>query len=129
MTHNELGRIEKRKEEFKAAIELFEVAIYENQRYIAPYREMVGRYMYMGETGEAKKKLGQAKRIDSGNIFLALLEAQLLQREGEVEKSIKLLDSFPLSGQAHEQILFRKGRALALLDNVSVEYRDTAPSR
>ena len=106
-----LGRIQKHMGAYSKAIELFQVAVYKKARYLSPYREMADCFIHMGEYGDAQKAIDNAKGIDETNIFVILLEALLLQKQGNAQKSIELLESQSLLEQNAEQILFRKGRA------------------
>lgn len=106
-----LGRIQKQQGRYEEAIELFQIALYKRPRYLSPYREMADCYIHMGDFEAARASIVSAKKIDDSNIFVILLEAQLLQKEGNATKSIKLLSNQSLLERSADQILFRKGRA------------------
>lgn len=86
-----LGRIQKQKGQYEAAIELFQLALYKRARYLSPYREMADCYIHMGNFEAARTSIANAKKIDDSNIYVILLEAQLLQKEGAAAEAINLL--------------------------------------
>lgn len=106
-----LGRIQKRKSNYKKAIEFFKIATIEKTRYISPYREMAECYIHLGELSNAETSINLAKKIDDSNIFVILLEAFLLQKQGKAEQSIELLSNISLLNNNPAQICFRIGRA------------------
>lgn len=106
-----LGRIHKQQGQYEEAIEMFQLALYKRPRYLSPHREMADCYIHMGDFEAARTSIMSAKRIDDGNIFVILLEAQLLQKEGNATESIKLLSGQSLLERSADQILFRTGRA------------------
>lgn len=106
-----LGRIQKREGNYTAAIELFEVAVLEKDRYLSPHREMAECYIHMGDLSNAQESINKAKQIDDSNIFVILLEARLLQKQGQAEYAIEILSDQSLLDQSPAQIKFRLGRA------------------
>lgn len=106
-----LGRIQKRQGNYPKAIELFQVAILKRRKYLSPYREMAECYVHMNEILNAQSAINKAKQIDSSNIFVILLEARLLQKEGNAKDAIALLSEQAIIEQSPAQICFRKGRA------------------
>ena len=106
-----LGRIQERKGNFENAIELFNIAIFKKRRYISPYREMAQCYIHLGQLEKAKESIDAAKRIDDSNVFIILLEAFLLQKQGKAEQSLKLLSDESILCQNAAQVYFRRGRA------------------
>lgn len=106
-----LGRIQKRQGNYSKAIELFQVAILKRRRYLSPYREMAECYVHMNKILDAQSAIDKAKQIDSSNIFVILLEARLLQKEGNAKGAIALLSEQAIIEQSPAQIWFRKGRA------------------
>lgn len=106
-----LGRIRKRQGEYDEAIELFNVAVLKKKRYSSPYREMAECYLHLSQFNHAQDAIQKAKEIDDSNIFVVLLEAHLLQKQGNAEKAIEILTELSLLDQNRAQILFRKGRA------------------
>lgn len=106
-----LGRIQKQQGQYEAAIELFQLALYKRARYLSPYREMADCYIHMGNFEAARTSIANAKKIDDSNIYVILLEAQLLQKEGAAAEAINLLSGQSLLERSADQILFRRGRA------------------
>lgn len=106
-----LGRIQERKGNFEGAIELFEIAILKKKRYLSPYREMAQCYIHLGRLEDAKSSIDEAKKIDDSNVFIILLEAFLLQKQGKAEQSLELLSDQSILYQNAAQVYFRKGRA------------------
>lgn len=106
-----MGRSQERKNNHSEAIQYFEVSVRENPRYLSPHREMAKCYIHMGELDEAQKSIHRAKKLDDSNIFIIMLEAQLLQKQGEAKKAIEILSEQSLLEQRPAQILFRLGRA------------------
>lgn len=106
-----LGRIQERKENFEDAIELFNIAILKKRRYLSPYREMAQCYIHLGQLENAKTSIDAAKRIDDSNVFIILLEAFLLQKQGKAEQSLELLSDESILYQNAAQVYFRRGRA------------------
>ena len=72
---------------------------------------MADCYIHMGDFEAARASIVSAKDIDDSNIYVILLEAQLLQKEGYAAESIKLLSGQSLLERSADQILFRTGRA------------------
>lgn len=106
-----LGRIQKQQGQYEAAIELFQLALYKRARYLSPHREMADCYIHMGNFEAARTSIANAKKIDDSNIYVILLEAQLLQKEGSAAEAINLLSGQSLLERSADQILFRRGRA------------------
>lgn len=106
-----LGRIQERKGAFEDAIELFKVAIIKKERYLSPYREMAKCYIHLGKLADAEISIKAAKRIDDSNVFVILLEAFLLQKQGKADESLELLSDQSLLIQSAAQVYFRMGRA------------------
>lgn len=65
----------------------------------------------MGNFEAARTSIANAKKIDDSNIYVILLEAQLLQKEGAAAEAINLLSGQSLLERSADQILFRRGRA------------------
>ena len=106
-----LGRIQKREGNYQGAIELFETAIFKKARYLSPYREMAECYMHMEDLSNAQKAIVEAKRIDDSNIFVILLDALLLQKQGHADHVIEILSDSSVLEQNPAQVKFRLGRA------------------
>jgi len=106
-----LGRIQKRQGHYTQAIEFFLMAVAKKSKYLSPYREMAECYIHMGNIKEAQSSINRAKQIDDSNIFVILLEAQLLQKENKAEMALELLSNQSIMEQDPAQISFRKGRA------------------
>ena len=114
-----LGRIQKRQTKCAEAIELFELSVYERPRYLSPYREMAECYLLMENHQEAERCIIKAQEIDDSNIYVILLEARLMQKQGHPEQSIRLLEDETILNQAPSQVLFRKGRAYDQIGDVA----------
>lgn len=109
--HYALGRIERRKCDYKAAVEYFEMAIFSRPNYLSPYREMAQCYIHMGDLKKAQAAIEKAKEIDGDNIFVILTEALLFQKQDRAINAIELLSTQVLLDQNQAKILFRLGRA------------------
>lgn len=105
-----LGRSQKMQEHYAEAVQFQMLALKERARYLSAYRELADCYIHMGDYGNAQEAIGKAKRIDENNVYVLLLEALLLQKQGKAEEAICLLKNCPMTEQP-EQILFRMGRA------------------
>ncbi len=106
-----LGRIQKRQGNYDNALEFFNIAISKKHRYLSPYREMSECYIHLNDIKNAQISINKAKEIDDSNIYVIILEAHLLQKQGEAKKAIELLSEQSLLNQSPSHILFRKGRA------------------
>lgn len=106
-----LGRIKKKQGKYDEAIELYKVAIFKRKRYLSPYRELAECYILMDKISDAKNAIENAKRIDESNVFVILLEARLLQKEGCADAAIQLLENQSIYEREQSHIFFRKGRA------------------
>lgn len=106
-----LGRIERRKCDYTAAIEYFDMAIFSKHNYLSPHREIAQCYINMNDLRAAQTAIEKAKRIDSDNLFVILTEAHLLQKQDQSLKAIELLSSTVFPDQNQAKVLFRLGRA------------------
>lgn len=68
-------------------------------------------YIHLGQLENAKTSIDAAKRIDDSNVFIILLEAFLLQKQGKAEQSLELLSDESILYQNAAQVYFRRGRA------------------
>ncbi len=116
--YNALGRIEKIQCHYEKAIEFFEISCNIKENYLSPRREMAECYIYLNQLTKAKEIISKAKEIDDSNIYLLLLEAQLLQKMGKPEESIKILTAMVELKQDKSKILFRLGRAYDQLNDL-----------
>lgn len=117
--HYALGRIERRKCNYKVAVEYFEIAIFSKPNYLSPYREIAQCYIHMGDLEAAQVAIEKAKKIDSDNLFLILTEVHLLQKQDQPLSAIELLTSQMFPEQNQAKVLFRLGRAYDQLGDVA----------
>ena len=67
--------------------------------------------MHMEDLSNAQKAIVEAKRIDDSNIFVILLDALLLQKQGHADHVIEILSDSSVLEQNPAQVKFRLGRA------------------
>ncbi len=112
-----LGRSQKMQEQYAKAVQFQMLALKERGRYLSAYRELADCYIHMGDYGNAQDAIRKAKQINENNVYVLLLEALLLQKQGKAEEAICLLKKCSMTEQP-EQILFRMGRANDQIGNL-----------
>ncbi len=105
-----VGRIAKQKNQYSEAIQYFQISIQKRKRYMSAYRELADCYLLTDEIDEAREAIKIARRLEPSNIYVLLVEVQLMQKTGLLNEALELLNSEEHLEHSRSMLLFRKGR-------------------